>query len=1202
MADRLLVDLDASGRASVSAWLDGDLPGPVGEPVTLNWPLTSDELEDLRWYLEDYLRAPFGVYEDRGDRIARRLPSWGRTMFTALFGSGPARDAYVQVRTRAAHPGSTEIVLRSAVPAWLGLPWELLCDPRLPTPLVLDGVGLSRGLPAANLGNAFDVGGRRLRVLMVISRPDGARDVGYRMIARPLLRRLEAVRGRVEVEVLRPPTLEALAERLRTAREAGTPFQIVHFDGHGALTDEGVLVFERPGGGADHVGADRIARVLADARVPVVVLNACQSGAVGKQLEAAVATRLLAGGASAVVAMSYSVYAVAAAEFMTAFYERLFAGDTIGEAVRAGRAQMARRPGRPSPKGELPLEDWAVPVHYLRREVRFPELRSAPASARPEPSLEAALDRLRERGPGERDDPLAPEGEFVGRDTLFHTLEAAARNRRVVVLHGPGGTGKTELAKAFGRWWRDTGGVGRPEWVIWHSFEPGVASFGLDGVVSAIGLRAYGADFARQNTDTRRELVRDLLREHRLLVVWDNFESVASMPDPDGATAPLDEAARGELKDFLAEVAAGGRSVVLVTSRTPEHWLGDLRRVTVGGLSHDEAVEYADHVLQPFPAAAPRRADRAFADLLEWLDGHPLSMRLILPHLDTTDPAALLSGLHGGTALPAPPGGDRTTSLPSSISYSLAHLDPVERRLLAAVCLFQGVADARVLAEFSRHERTPQRFRGVDSRGWDTVLDRAAQVGLLTGLGRGMYRTHPALPAYLAERWRADDPAAYAAQRADAEEAMLFAVTGFAEWLRRELHADGASRAYRTLGLHLRTLGHLLAHSLAGRLWTNAMYLVRPLYLYWQRSGLNEEILAWSDRARLALEGPDGTPPLLGEPGGELWLLVARAQAGRLQIQARFDAAETVYTEILTMLGAHPEPPREQLATAYDELGKLAQVRDRLDEAEQWFGRALALRKGSGDPSGEAEAYRKLGLAAQERKQWEEADRWLRRALAVTEEAGDRRGMADLFSDLGVVAVLRGRGNEAEQWYHRLRAAKEGAAAEHPRRRAHLCHKLGLLAMGGVLWDEAERWYREALAIEEQLGDRSAMAGTCSDLGRVAHAKGRLDEAEQWYLRCLTIEEALGDKRSLSLTYHEMSGLAASRGRTGEALEWAVRSATLFDRFPHPSAGSRPRDLARLTGLLGTAALEQYWARVTGTPLPADVRQWIETHGSEERR
>jgi hypothetical protein len=63
-------------------------------------------------------------------------------------------------------------------------------------PLVLDGVALTRSvaLPAVA---PFQVSGERLRVLMVISRPRGAADVGYQMIARPLLRRLEAVRGDV---------------------------------------------------------------------------------------------------------------------------------------------------------------------------------------------------------------------------------------------------------------------------------------------------------------------------------------------------------------------------------------------------------------------------------------------------------------------------------------------------------------------------------------------------------------------------------------------------------------------------------------------------------------------------------------------------------------------------------------------------------------------------------------------------------------------------------------------------------------------------------------------------------------------------------------------------------------------------------------------------------------------------------------------
>jgi hypothetical protein len=229
-----------------------------------------------------------------------------------------------------------ELVLRSSSPELLALPWELMADPEGAVPLALGMAGVSRVIPGADDGEgAVDVPGGRLRVLMVICRPSGAADVGYRMIARPLLQRLAATGGDVDLVVLRPPTLDALRGELAVAAEAGMPYQVVHFDGHGvSFGGEGALVFERPGGGPGYVPAEAIARALRESRVPVVVLNACQSGAVGKQIEAAIATRLLRDGVVSVVAMAYIIYTVAAAEFMGAFYEALFAGDTVSPGRR----------------------------------------------------------------------------------------------------------------------------------------------------------------------------------------------------------------------------------------------------------------------------------------------------------------------------------------------------------------------------------------------------------------------------------------------------------------------------------------------------------------------------------------------------------------------------------------------------------------------------------------------------------------------------------------------------------------------------------------------------------------------------------------------------------------------------------------------------------------------------------------------------
>ncbi|WIX85689.1 tetratricopeptide repeat protein [Amycolatopsis sp. DG1A-15b] len=1255
--DRLLVDLDENGCVSVSTCLDGELPGTATTSGALAWPWDSEKSEDLRWYLEDYLRAPFGVYEDRGSRIANELPEWGRAMFSALFGMGPARDAYVTIRSRAVRPGATEIVLRSAVPAWLGLPWELLHDPKLPTHVVLDGVGISRSLPTAQWGPSFAVEGSRLRVLMVISRPRGADDVRYQMIARPLLRRLAAVHGDIDLVVLRPPTLDALIETLREARAAGSPFQIVHFDGHGMFSGaragagagapwsygqpagEGVLVFEKPGGGADEVPADRIGQVLGEAQVPVVVLNACQSGAVGKQLEATVATRLLAGGASAVVAMAYSVYAVAAAEFMAAFYERLFTGDTVGDAVLAGRARMASSPKRPSPKGEVKLKDWVIPVHYLRREVRFPDLRIRPA-ARAEVTLEAALDALRASNTSHQGDLLAPVGEFVGRDGLFYTLEVAARTQRVVLVHGPGGTGKSELAKAFGRWWRDTGGVERPEWVIWHSFEPGVASFGLDGVISAIGLAVYGVDFALQELSVRRDLVHQVLRERRLLLVWDNFESACSMPKPTSATPPLDAAAKNELRNFLHEVATGGRSAVLVTSRTPETWLGELRRIELGGLTREEAVEYADHVLHPYPAARPRRKSRAFAELLEWLDGHPLSMRLLLPHLDTTDPAVLLAGLRGTRTLPDSIEDGRTTSLPASITYSITHLDPTARRLLVALSLCVGVADATILSVFSRDEHVPNRFRGIDFHGWKSVLHHAAEVGLLTARGGTLYGIHPALPAYLAWQWNAEDSEIYTADRAAAERALLNTYSSLGAWLHDNITSDDAAHAYQMIGLHRRMLGHMLGFALRHRRWSEAQKILQPLELFWRRDGLTVEAQGWADRVRLTLEDADGNPPPLDQPAGSLWLFMVNAHANRLHLAGQMDAAEASYVEIREMLLAQPESKwqRARLATITHQLGILVQDRGRIDEAEQWYRQSFTINEELGDRTNMADSYQQFGAVALKRgrldeaEQWyrrsltindelsrrpgigvschqlgilaqlrgrlDEAEQWYRRSLVINEELGDRPSTSGSYHNLGILAQLRGRPDEAEQWYLRSLTINE-ELSDRPRIRASY-HELGTVAQSRGRLDEAEQWYRRSLTIKEELGDRPGMSLSYHQLGTVAQRRGRLDEAEQWYRRSLTINEELSDRPAMARTYAQMGLLAELRGEIREALEWMVRCVTLFDEFPHPATDPGPSTLTRLTTQLGLRILEEIWSDVTGAPLPTGVLKFIQDGGTAE--
>ncbi len=847
----------------------------------------------------------------------------------------------------------------------------------------------------------------------------------------------------------------------------------------------------------------------------------------------------------------------------------------------------------------MPLSDWLVPVHYLRQDVSFPQARAArPAET---PSLESLLDQARAAAsePEVTQDPLAAVGGvFTGRDDLIYQLEAATRLQRVVVLTGPGGTGKTELAKGFARWQRDTGGVDDPGLVLWHSFEPGLASFGLDGVITEIGLAVFGTDFARRDARQRLAAVKHLLGRLRVLLVWDNFESVREMPDPTGATPPLDEAECARLRDFLGWVRDRSRSAVIITSRAQEDWLGEVRRITVGGLNRSEAAEYAGHLLAPYPVAQAKRDLRSFGELLDWLDGHPLAMRLTLPRLDATDPAELLAGLRGTTPLSVEEdiGAGRLSSLGACITYSFAHLSEDTRRLLPAVSLVHGIADISVLAVLSAVDGVPGRFAGTGPGEWTASLKDAARTGLLTDLGAGMYQVHPALPGYLAARWHADDPAGYDQERDAGEQAMRTACAAFSDWLTGQIESGDAALAYAIIGLQRRTLGAMLGHALDHHAWGDADSIVRALDAYWDTRGLGGEAAAWADRILSATTGPGQDTPATGSPAASLWLYITGQQAARQMNAGQLDQAELSYRRALAWLQDLPESEwtRASIAVAYHQLGIIAQDRARLGEAEDWYRRAIQIREELGLRALLATDYHGLGNIAYLRGRLDEADGWYRKALTIFEELGDWPHLAANYRQLGMTAQGRRRLDEAEDWYRRSLTIEEELGNR--RGMAASYHQLGITAYLGSRLDEAEDWYRRSLTIEEELGNRPDMASSYHQLGMTAQRRGRLDDADEWYRKSLTIKEELGNRHGMALTYAQLGLLAEDRGLPLLALEWNIRCVTLFDEFPSSMTGSGPTALARLAGQLGMPALEDSWRQVTGQAVPQAVRDYVTSY------
>jgi tetratricopeptide (TPR) repeat protein len=1228
MVNRLIIDVDDGGSVTVRTWLGDDAIGPaVSSPAPLSWPMDDSAIEELRWYLEDYLRAPYAVYEQHGRQVESRLPQWGEAAFAAVFRTPELLSAYRQVT---ADPAAARVVVRSSAPGWLALPWELLRDPRRAAPLALDIAGVDRSLVTSELGSSTDFVTSRLRVLMVISRAAGHGDVGYRMVARALLAQLEALPGGIDLVVLRPPTLDALAAALSAAAAEGNPFHVVHFDGHGTFADArhtaASLVFHKPAGGTDLVSASALAQVLRSARVPLVVLNACQSGAIGKQLEASLATRLLQEDVTAVVAMAFTVYATAAAEFMAAFYEQLFAGEAVSAAVAAGRRRLAQHSLRPSARGPMPLADWMIPVHYARADLRF----TAPPGILPVPGSPSAALAGHPAGPLPAGNPLRTVDRFIGRDGLFYDLETAAWQQRPVILHGPAGAGKTELVKAFAQWWQQTGGVDRPEWVFWYSFEPGRVSFSLDNVVREIGLAVFGPDFALLNQQERLARVHEALSAHRMLLVWDNFESLRSRPGHGAASLtetaePREPAETDEYRSFLRALG-GGRSVLIVTSRSSEQWLGEShgpgtpQRIAVGGLAPEESAEFADHLLAASPTAASRRGQRAFEELMEVLDGHPFSMRLILPQLAATTAEALLDGLRGTSPLPGWDGEDEDQSpLPLSLSYSFGHLTGGSQSLLTAVALVQSLVDADLLAAFSQAAGVPRQFRRASRRKWIRSLDEAADAGLLTRLSPGTYQIHPLLPAYLSAQWRKARPGDYLAQRTAAVHALLDAYAGAGRWMIQQLSGPDAGLILADIDWHRRTMTSLLSVALELGKWLEGVALASPLFEYLLSRGEFTEALALARAGLAAVEERSGTAPVPGSTDDEIWLffanqlgnisfilgdlrsaertqreVLARMQAqpatpqqqqgtaGRLtnlgivlQQQGQLDAAADLYRQALTIAGEYRFP--QELANAYFQLGTLTYIRGDLAGADEWLTKALGVQGELPGPD-IAVVYYQLGVVAQAQRKLTGALNWCTRALAVFEELGDRPKIAACYQELGLISQELAQLDQAVDWYIRALQVQEElgdrAAA------ADIYNQLGRVAQMRQRPDESREWFTKALTVREELGDRLGMVGNLHNLGTLAYQSADHAAAGDIFTRSIALAQEVGDRRALAAAYHQLGMIAQDAGQWDRARGWYDQSLAIEEELDNqPGIAGSALQIGILAQLRGHFDEAREWYR-----------------------
>jgi len=257
---------------------------------------------------------------------------------------------------------------------------------------------------------------------------------------------------------------------------------------------------------------------------------------------------------------------------------------------------------------------------------------------------------------------------LLGRDAELSDLRRVLGEQRLVTLSGPGGTGKTRIAKKTAR-------------ALVESFDDGVWFIDLTGVFNDSGVagavsRVLG--LLEEEQTSLSETIGRQLATKKILLVLDNCEQVLK--------------GCAEFAEKVLSLAPDAR--VLATSREPLRISGEFVR-QVSPLTIQDGVklfqERARQAASDFKGTAA--TDATIQDIVERLDGVPLAIELAAARTSMMGLDQIRVGLDRRFELLTGGVRDATLhhkSLWASVAWSYDLMTPEERALARRLCVLRG--------------------------------------------------------------------------------------------------------------------------------------------------------------------------------------------------------------------------------------------------------------------------------------------------------------------------------------------------------------------------------------------------------------------------------------------------------------------------------------------------------------------------------
>ena len=843
---------------------------------------------------------------------------------------------------------------------------------------------------------------------------------------------------------------------------------------------------------------------------------------------------------------------------------------------------------------------------------------------------------------------LPPEGRYglAGREEEMTALEGALLQAPIILITGPQGIGKTELACGFARRLLSAGkpaapaegrethettsssrknGGSRPALARFTSFL--FTSFleggGLYRLLHEMGTTLRGISFARLSLEEQRRWLIDYLAQNPCLLIWDDFENAFTGPD---------RGDRVDLTELLKDISKGP-SRVLITGRG-KAWIGktgaggalDHVDKTLRGLKGSGARQMAEIILSGAGMEPPEKGPD-YLRLLRRLNGSPMAISLVLPHLKHHPPDELAQCIEGDRRSRDRAGsanGGTGKYLDAALACSFSHLSQRTRAHLPFLSMFRQ----RVLLDVLTFMTQGDVYTAAmgEEMGWGacrTFLREARDHGLLDSVSPSIYLIHPAVSRFLAQELARQ---LHPSQVRSLEGEFGRVYADVSDYFLENLSSESAESAVTGVLAEEANLLHALELAQAQGNWEQVQMVLQPLAQVYK---MQERVLELR-RLRGRLLARLGVEPAQAEKKGslDLWLYLQGTEVNDAIGRQEFDRAEGICQTVLRHLDATVNTNYQaQTASIYHSLGMIAQARDLHQQAEGWYRKALDLNEEMGNEAECADSYHQLGLVAQSRRAYVEAGEWLRKSLEIRERLEDEAEAGSDCYQLGLVSEAQFKFQDAMEWHDKARMIyehledKPSAAAVYHRlgvisqahydyegatdwyQRALLtyeelgdevggaddCYQMGLMALARYEYEEAEDWLNQALGFYRRLLNDAKAAEACHQLGVAAHSQRRFQEAEDWYQKALELFLQLEDKPASASTWGQLGLLCEHRGDYPAAVWYVAHTYEIAAAHGMPLLDQAKTHLSKLRSKMGTDEFIRSWQDVSDTDVIAEL-------------